>query len=542
MGRARWGAATCGLLSAAAGLAASEVPPAASARFPSLVASTGQRVIRSAPGGVVHRAIEAVGTADKPLLVGVVVVIILLAGAVTAPLALRRPVAADLLTAGVAGLGWASTASLGAGPDTALVPAVAGAATAILTRRTSLATLSAGRSRSLAMPRRREPGHRLARGQRGLRRERAPANIPQGPDAAVDLGPTRSRRGFLAAAGIGAGTTAVAVGGSVVLRRSGRGRPAFALPGSADGAGRPTDGLAVPGLSPLITPTGSFYRIDEALVIPTVDVASWRLRVSGLVGAPFELSYAELLAEPLVEGDITMCCVSNEVGGRLVGTARWTGVRLADLLRRAGVDPSATQVVGRSVDGFTTGFPVTVVMDGRDALIAVGMNGETLPPKHGFPARLVIPGLYGFVSATKWLREIELTTWEAFEPYWAERGWSRQAPVKVSSRIDVPKDYTRVAPGRQAIAGVAWAPTSGIRAVAIRIDGGEWQGARLGPSLGDDAWRQWWAEWDPSPGTHTIEVQAVTSTGLQQTEEKRSAFPDGASGLHTSHVRVVPAA
>jgi len=275
-------------------------------------------------------------------------------------------------------------------------------------------------------------------------------------------------------------------------------------------------------------------------VVPAVDTASWRLRVGGMVAAPFELSHADLLAGPLVERDITLCCVSNEVGGKLVGTARWTGVRLADLLARAGVAPAATQVVGRSVDGFSVGFPVPVALDGRDALVAVGMNGEPLPPRHGFPARLIVPGLYGFTSATKWLREIELTTWEAFDPYWQQRGWARLAPVKVSSRIDVPRDYSRVAPGRQPIAGVAWAPTAGIASVAVRVDGGGWREARLGPSLGDDAWRQWTAEWDPEPGTHTIEVRAATNPGLIQTEEKRSAFPDGASGLHTSHVRVVP--
>jgi len=361
------------------------------------------------------------------------------------------------------------------------------------------------------------------------------------PTADLAVGPTSSRRRFLAAGSIAAGTTAVALGGAAGIRRAGGPAGRVALPavsGTGTAAGR---GLALPGLSPLITPTSAFYRIDEALVVPSVDAAGWRLKVTGMVGAPFELSHADLLAEPLVERDITLCCVSNDVGGRLVGTARWTGVRLADLLRRAGVDPAASQLVGRSVDGFTVGFPMAAALDGRQALVAVGMNGEPLLPKHGFPARLVVPGLYGFVSATKWLTELELTTWEAFDPYWVERGWSREAPVKVSSRIDVPRDYTRVAPGRQAIAGVAWAPTSGIAGVAFRVDGGAWQEARLGPSLGDDAWRQWTAEWDPSPGTYEIEVRAMTGDGQVQTDDRRSAFPDGASGLHRSHVRVVPA-
>ena len=414
----------------------------------------------------------------------------------------------------MAGLGWACAVSLGAGPARALVPAVVGAASATATRRLALAAASPRRS--------------------------SDADADPATAAGLTLGPTSSRRRLFAAGAIGAGSTVAAVGAAAALRRSGGGTTAFALPGAKDGPGRGTTGLTTPGLSPLITPTSAFYRIDEALVVPAVDAASWRLRVGGMVAAPFELSYADLLAGPLVERDITLCCVSNEVGGKLVGTARWTGVRLADLLARAGVDSAATQVVGRSVDGFSVGFPVPVALDGRDALVAVGMNGEPLPPRHGFPARLIVPGLYGFTSATKWLREIELTTWEAFDPYWQQRGWARLAPVKVSSRIDVPRDYSRVAPGRQAIAGVAWAPTAGIASVAVRVDGGGWRQARLGPSLGDDAWRQWTTEWKPEPGTHTVEVRAVTSPGLTQTEEKRSAFPDGASGLHTAHVRVVP--
>lgn len=499
-----------GLLAAVAGLAASELPKAASARFPSLVLATGQRIIRSAPGGVVHRAVATVGAADKPLLVGGVVAAVLLLGAATAPLAVRRPGTADLLTAGVAGLGWASATSLGSGGLRALLPATVGTLSAIAIRRRAMWG---------------EPVTWWSRG----------------PDiSAVPLGPTSTRRRFLAAGGIAGGAAAVALGSAAALRRSRTAGTSSALPESAAGRGQPPAGLVLAGLSPLSTPTSAFYRIDEALVVPAVDVAAWRLRVTGLVASPFELSYDELLAGPLVEHDITLCCVSNEVGGRLVSTARWTGVRLVDLLRRAGLDPAATQLVGRSVDGFSVGFPMAAALDGRQALVAVGMNGEPLPPKHGFPARLVVPGLYGFVSATKWLKELEVSTWEAFEPYWPTRGWAREAPVKASSRIDVPKDYSRVAPGRQVIGGVAWAPTAGIASVAIRIDGGSWEPARLGPSLGGDAWRQWVSEWDPAPGTHTIEVRAVTTTGQVQTEEKRSSFPKGASGLHTCHVRVVP--
>lgn len=257
-----------------------------------------------------------------------------------------------------------------------------------------------------------------------------------------------------------------------------------------------------------------------------------------MVDAPFELTYDELLALPLVERHITLSCVSNEVGGSLVGNALWLGTRLSGLLARAGVQPGATQVVGRSVDGFTVGFPVEAATDGRDALVAVGMNGEPLPAGHGFPARLVVPGLYGYVSATKWLKEIELTTFEAFDAYWVERNWARHGPVKVQSRIDVPRDFGRVTAGRHTAAGVAWAPNRGVRGVEVRVDEGPWTGAALGPALGDGAWRQWSLPWDATPGDHVLTVRATTGDGELQTATKHPPFPDGATGHHQITVRV----
>ena len=257
-----------------------------------------------------------------------------------------------------------------------------------------------------------------------------------------------------------------------------------------------------------------------------------------MVDEPFELTYDELLALPLVERHITLSCVSNQVGGSLVGTAKWLGVRLADLLARAGVQPGATQLVGRSVDRFTVGFPVAIATDGRDALVAVGMNGEPLPAPHGFPARLVIPGLYGYVSATKWLKEIELTTFEAFDAYWVQRNWSRDGPVKVQSRIDVPRDFSRVKAGTHTVAGVAWAPHRGIGRVEVRVDQGPWRDAALGPALGDDSWRQWSSPWKAVPGTHQIAVRATTGDGEVQTATRHSPFPDGATGHHQIEVRV----
>lgn len=275
-----------------------------------------------------------------------------------------------------------------------------------------------------------------------------------------------------------------------------------------------------------------------ALEVPHVDPATWRLAVKGLVERPFELTYDELLAMPLVESDITLVCVSNAVGDDLVGNARWLGVPLQTLLERAGVRPEATQVVGRSVDDFTAGFPTEVALDGRGALLAVGMNGEPLPYEHGFPARLVVPGLYGYLSATKWLSAIELTTWEGFDGWWIPRGWAKEAPVKTASRIDVPRAGRRISPGFQPIAGVAYAPSRGIERVQVQVDDGPWRDALLGPSLGRNCWRPWRLDWQAEPGEHTLRVRAADGTGEFQTPEVRKPAPDGASGWHTVTVRV----
>jgi DMSO/TMAO reductase YedYZ molybdopterin-dependent catalytic subunit len=294
----------------------------------------------------------------------------------------------------------------------------------------------------------------------------------------------------------------------------------------------------VRGLTRLFTPNRSFYRIDTALVVPSVDLDRWRLRVRGMVDRPFELTYAELSSMPQVEADITLSCVSNEIGGSLVGNARWQGVPLADVLARAGVQPGATQLVGRSVDGWTGGFPTELATDGRAALVALGMNGEPLPLAHGFPARLVVPGLFGYVSATKWLRDIELTTWEGFDGYWVPRGWDKLGPINVQSRIDVPRHNQRLPVGRRAVAGVAWAPTRGIARVEVSIDGGPWNEATLADELSTDTWRQWRYAWNATPGTHRIAVRATDGAGEIQVAERRRPRPAGATGHHTVVVKV----
>ncbi len=519
-------AAVAGGLAAAVALAVTTVVDAVSGSVPSLVAVVGQAVIRQTPGFLSRGATESVGTADKPLLLVLIVVIALAIGARVGVAARRRRRVGDVVFAAFGLFAVVCAAALdhvsaGAALASAFVSAVLGAVT--LRRLLTAATPPAPR------PHVDPPAH---------------VDLSGGPtawpgDRTVD------RRRFLVAGSAAAGGAAVLLGGAWGLRR-GLGGPApqasVTLPAAAGGApplGSATTGFQeVKGLSALVTPNRSFYRIDEALTVPRVDLDTWRLRVKGMVDEPFELSYDDLLALPLVERHITLSCVSNQVGGPLVGTALWRGVRLADLLARAGIQPRATQLVGRSVDGFTVGFPVEAATDGRDALVAVGMNGEPLPGAHGFPARLVVPGLYGYVSATKWLEEIELTTFEAFDAYWIERNWARRAPIKVQSRIDVPAGYGRVVAGDRTVAGVAWAPHRGVRRVEVRVDDGPWQEAALGPELGADAWRQWSLAWDATPGEHVIASRATTGDGEVQTATKHAPFPDGATGHHEVNVRV----
>jgi DMSO/TMAO reductase YedYZ molybdopterin-dependent catalytic subunit len=320
-------------------------------------------------------------------------------------------------------------------------------------------------------------------------------------------------------------------------------RESVVLP-PVEGPASMTVGLDVEGLTPLIVPNNEFYRIDTALVVPQVDVSLWRLKVTGLVDTPYELTFDELTAMEAVEGSITLACVSNEVGGDLVGNAIWRGIPLAAVLERAGVQPAATQVVGRSVDGFTAGFPTEVALDGRMSMVAVGMNGEPLPAQHGFPARLIVPGLYGYVSATKWLAEIELTTWEAFDAYWIPRGWAKEGPIKTQSRIDVPRGGSTVSAGRVAVAGVAWGGIRSISKVEVRIwpvgdePTDDWHEARLSEALSNSSWRQWVLEWDAAEGDYRLDVRATDGEGTTQTEERARTDPDGATGWHRTSVKV----
>ncbi len=502
----RSAAATAGVAAAGVALGVGELLAGLLPSVPSPVTAVGDVVIDLAPRSVREGGIETFGTSDKPALVIGTVLVVLLLGAVVGIASRRSRMRPPIAFGGFAVLGVvaAATDPATSWPLAAVVALVAAVCGVLSLRRLLRAAPAAGTSGPL-----------------------------------VDL----DRRRFLALAA-GAGALAVAAGSiSRVVASGGRAaaaRARIALARPRAPLPPPPVGLeaATPGISPLLTPIKGFYRIDTALAVPDVDPDRWRLRITGMVDRPFSLSYAELAALPQVEADITLCCVSNEVGGKLVGTARWQGVPLQDLLDRAGVQPGASQLVGRSVDGFTAGFPTAALADGRRALVALGMGGEPLPLRHGFPARLVVPGLYGYVSATKWLSELELSTLDGFDAYWVPRGWAKEAPIKTSARIDVPRARQQVPAGRQVVAGVAWAPTRGISRVEVQVDDGPWLPADLGPELAADTWRQWTLAWDATPGEHVLRVRASDGAGEVQDAVDRPPPPNGATGLHRISVGV----
>lgn len=356
--------------------------------------------------------------------------------------------------------------------------------------------------------------------------------------------PTPSRRRFLVWAGgtaavgiaLAIASTAARAGSAAVanVRKAVR-LPRPATPGPAVPAGAELD---VPGITKLITPNPEFYRIDTALVVPTVDPASWKLRIHGMVAREVELSWDELLRLPMTETTATLSCVSNEVGGDLVGNAVWLGVPIRELLARAKPSSGADMVLSTSVDGFTAGTPLETLTDDRDALLAIGMNGEPLPFEHGFPVRMVVPGLYGYVSATKWVTDLEVTRFDRATAYWTERGWSARGPIKLESRIDVPRAGRTLAAGETAIAGIAWQPHVGVAAVEVRIDDGPWRRATLAPAISNDTWVQWSLPWAADAGRHEIRCRAIARDGTVQTGEIAPPAPNGATGWHTIPVTV----
>jgi DMSO/TMAO reductase YedYZ molybdopterin-dependent catalytic subunit len=356
-------------------------------------------------------------------------------------------------------------------------------------------------------------------------RETGPAQ-----EDAAETGP--SRRGVLIAAGGLAGASAVLAGaGQWITGR--RTTPAgVSLPAAADPAAALPQDLRskVAGISRLQTATSDFYRVDTRLTLPVISLDDWTLTIDGDVDHEVTLTYDDILKMPMIERDITLTCVSNDVGGPYVGGARWLGVPLSDLLDRAGVGRTADQIYSSDVDGMTISTPLEAAMAQKDAMLAIGMNGEALPQEHGFPARMVIPGLYGFISATKWITRMTLTTYDEKKAYWTDRGWATDAPIKIASRIDTPQSFSTIKDGDTFIGGVAWAQTRGIGKVEVQVDGGGWQEAELGPEVGVDYWRQWFMPWTAEPGDHDLSVRATDLGGEVQTDAKAAPFPNGSSG------------
>lgn len=493
--------AAAGIVAAVAAMGLAHLAAALLDPRSSPVLAVGSTVIDATPTPVKEWAVRELGTWDKPVLVGSVLLGTLVLAALAGILSRRHRGAGLLMTAGLVALAGGAALLRPDARGLDLVPALV----AVVSGPAVLAWL----------------GHLLGD---------APAMSGTGP----------SRRGVLVAAGLLlAGAAAAAVAGEWIVRARSRlsdivlPRPARRLPALA--AGLETEH---PGISDFRTPNAAFYRVDTKLTVPIVDETAWDLRIDGLVERRIRLGYDDLLAMPLIEHDITLTCVSNEVGGALAGGARWLGVPLTDLLGRAGIRAGADQLLSTDVEGFTISTPLDVVLDGRRALIAVGMNGAPLPREHGFPARLVVPGLYGFVGATKWLTRLTLTTYAEKEAYWTRRGWATDAPVRISSRIDTPRPLSSIGAGRHAVGGVAWAQHTGIERIEVRIDGGPWEAARLGPDAGVDYWRQWYLPWDATPGRHTLAVRATGLDGTVQTPVRTTPFPRGSTGIQEVVVTV----
>ena len=535
-----------GLAAGVAALGFGELAGSAVSTWRSPVVGVADGVIEGAPKSVKDFAIEQFGKNDKiALIVGILVMSVIFA-CVLGLIGRRRPLVAAggfLLFAivGVWGSQQAAT-STASGALPSLVAGVAGVATLLALLRTS-PQVSARSADSLSDdsvavgPVAVEP----VAGESGTDDQSSRSSAsPHAPAAASGS----TRRIFLAAAaGIAVVGTAAAAGGRALRGRfSASGsradvilpEPATAIPAAPAGVSVDTEGI-----STFYTPNADFYRIDTAVEVPQVIAGDWSLRIHGMVDREMTFSYDELLERDLVEQDITLTCVSNTVGGDLLGTARWLGVPLRELLDEAGIQAGADQLIGRSIDGWTSGFPIESLQDDRPALLAIGMNGEPLPLEHGFPARVIVSGLYGYVSATKWITEIEVSTFDAFDAYWVERGWDDRAPIKIQSRIDTPRTLQKVPAGTVTIGGVAWAQPVGISKVEVQIDDGEFAEATLADQLNGHTWRLWSMQWEgATAGRHRLTVRATDADGTVQTEERADPFPNGASGWMSIIVQV----
>ncbi|MET0296327.1 MAG: molybdopterin-dependent oxidoreductase [Microbacterium sp.] len=505
--------AIAGVVSAAVFLAVAEVAALLMARDASPILAVGSFVIDIVPQPFKEFAIATFGEYDKIALLAGLALAVVIASAIAGVLQLVRPPLGVIALVIAGALSTAAILTRAAVTPLSFVPPVLGTV--------------AGSIVLILLARR-------------LRAWRAASQDTE----AATTGKSIDRRRFFLLAGI-AGVSAVAVGvaaRAVTMATSSVEaiRRALRLPAPRSTVTVPAGAeLDVPGITPLFTPNEDFYRVDTALTVPSIDPGTWRLVIDGMVDQRVELTFDDLLAMGLDEYAITLTCVSNEVGGELAGNAMWLGVPLRDVLRMAGPQSGADMVLSRSVDGYTASTPLSALTDdGLDAILAVGMNGDPLPLEHGFPVRMVVPGLYGYVSATKWLTELKVTTFAEDEAYWTPRGYDAEAPIKFSSRVDTPKIGKPVAAGRIPIAGVAWAQSVGIERVEVRIDEGEWLPATLSTPINADTWVQWVMEWDATPGTHYVGVRAVNKNGDLQIEERAPIAPNGSSGWQRSLITV----
>ncbi|GAA3728186.1 molybdopterin-dependent oxidoreductase [Salinactinospora qingdaonensis] len=534
--------ALSGLLAAGSALATAELAAAWINPQAAPLIAVGGAVIDAVPRPLKELAVSVFGTADKPLLLGGMAVVLAAFAAGIGVLARRNWTVGWL---GIAALSLLGAAAALARPDSALLDALPAALGGFVAMGVLQALLAVSRPRLAPTP----DAPVAATSEEAEASEPATSELPQQPSAAE----TFNRRGFVALASTAAALSAAGgVTGRWLAASSGgtaASQAAVRLPRPASPAAAVPDGadLEIAGLAPFFSANEDFYRIDTALATPRIDATTWRLRIHGRGVNERTYTYADLLArEDIVERDVTLACVSNPVGGDYVDNARWIGIPLEALLREAGIRPPreggpADQLVSRSSDGMTIGTPVDDVMDGRDAMLALGMNGKPLPVEHGFPVRMVVPGLYGYVSACKWLVEMELTTFDAFDAYWVPRGWAAQAPIKTQSRIDTPRqgDSVSLDSGTTVpIAGVAWAQNVGIDRVEVSVDGGPWQQARLAAEDTADTWRQWVFDWPAEPGSHELRVRATDRSGQTQTADTAPPAPDGATGYHTVNVTV----
>jgi DMSO/TMAO reductase YedYZ molybdopterin-dependent catalytic subunit len=498
---------------------------------PSVFVALAQGVVELTPGGFATTVIETLGRADIPILISSMIVCALIVAAVLANLGLKRPAAA---------LVWVGVLAVIALAATFRDPFISPVATVV----TVIGALAAGAASTEFLLR--AAGLRASPETGGESRSMDVRSREAHSTGGMALG----RRNFLilsggaAVAGLAAAGAGRMLAGESTQNLAGS-RPLKLPRSTRDTLPPPPEEASIdaPGMPPLITPAADFYLIDTALASPQINAERWSLKVGGAVENPIELTYRDLLSMPTREADVTLSCVSNEVGGGLISNGRWTGVLLSDVLAEAGVirekiSRATEQLVGRSVDGWTAGFKTRIALDGREAMVVFGLNGSELPIKHGYPVRLVVPGLYGYVSATKWLTEIELTNWD-FDAYWIQRTWSKEGPIKTQSRIDTVRDGDSLTPGTVRIGGVAWAPHRGIERVEVSTDNGEtWNEARLAAALDVDTWRHYVYDWEAKPGEHTLKVRATDGEGKTQTQSEAPPHPSGATGYHTIYVTV----